>query len=151
LAALAGKVLWLMSIKFVDPNVLALLGALMAIDLAQSLDLEEQNVAGNFIIDVGQILLTMAAAEEAQKKAADEQADKIKKIEEEEKEKKEQGKEKKEQGMEVKKEDTQTKPADSDQSDEDEFIGRDRKALELRIDRLEQQVRQLVEILARKS
>lgn len=61
-----------MSIEQIDPDVLALLSALIAIDLAKGMDIDEQNIFGNFIIAVGSILVTIAAAEEAQKKAQEE-------------------------------------------------------------------------------
>ncbi len=126
-----------MSIKFVDPNALALISALIAMDLAQGLDLEEQNVLGNFIIDVGQILITMAAAREARKKAADEKAAETKTAEAAE-----------QPGKPAEtKQDGETQPVGGKQStvDEDEFIGRDWETLERRIAGLERQIRLLTE------
>ena len=139
-----------MSIKTVDPNILALLSSLIAIDLAQGLDLEEQNVAGNFIIDVGQILLTMAAAEEAQKKAAEEKAAKEKEAEEkeaEEKAKEAKGKEKPEAEAKSKEAGKEAETAEKI-AEEDEFIGRRPEELEGRLAALEDEVRHLRAALA---
>lgn len=61
-----------MTLKYIEPDVLALLSALIAVDLAKGMDLEEQNVFGNFIVAVGSIILTMAAAGAAQLKAQEE-------------------------------------------------------------------------------
>lgn len=138
----AGKVARPMSIKFVDPNALALLSALIAIELSQGLDqdLQEQNVLGNFIIDVGQILLTMAAVKEARKVAAQEQAAEAKTMQQQNK------------ATETK-QSAETKQSGSEQSivEEDELIGRDREIFERRIARLEEQVRQLSAIRDGKS
>jgi hypothetical protein len=63
-----------------------MLSALLAIELANGMDLQEQNVFGNFIIDVGSIIVTIAAAEEAWNKAQEEakaKADGAKKNQEE--------------------------------------------------------------------
>ena len=82
----AEKVKGPMLLKQIDPDALALLSALVAIELNKVMDIEEQNVFGNFIVAVGSIILTMAAAEEAQKKAQEEaktKADEAKKAQEE--------------------------------------------------------------------
>jgi hypothetical protein len=141
-----------MSIKFVDPNALALISALIAMDLAQGLDLEEQNVLGNFIIDVGQILVTMAAAREARKKAADEKAAETKAAETKAAETKTAEAAEQPGKPAETKQDGETQPVGGKQStvDEDEFIGRDWETLERRIAGLERQIRLLTEARDRK-
>ncbi|HMM21021.1 MAG TPA: hypothetical protein PKA10_09780 [Selenomonadales bacterium] len=56
-------------LKTIDPDALALITSLVAIDLARGLDIEEQNIFGNFIVAVGSIVLTNAALVQAQSDA----------------------------------------------------------------------------------
>ena len=54
-----------MALDDLSPNELAILAALLGLLIADSLDDEGQNVVGNFIEAVGQIILTVSAQAEA--------------------------------------------------------------------------------------
>ncbi len=149
-----------MALKQIDPDVLALLAALIAADLTKGMDIEEQNVFGNFIVAVGSIILTMAAAAEAQKKAQEEakaKADEAKKAQEEAKTKAGEAKKPQEEAKtkagEAPKtgaaagEKTSAKPAKADEEPDvligrEEYAGlrREQAALRRRLDELERLV-----------
>lgn len=54
-----------MSIDNISSEELALLSALVGIGISCNLDDEEQNIVGNFISSVGQIILTVSASLES--------------------------------------------------------------------------------------
>lgn len=128
-----------MLLKQIDPDVLALLSALIAIDLAKGMDIQEQNVFGNFLIDVGSIIVTIAAAGEARKVALEEA--KAKEKEEKAKEEKGQG-----GGGPAKKETNKAQPAEAETDDilvgrEDyAHLQREQESLRRRLGELERRV-----------
>lgn len=57
-----------MSIDNISSEELALLSVLVGIGISCNLDDEDQNIVGNFISSVGQIILTISASLEASEK-----------------------------------------------------------------------------------